>query len=68
MNPPRVLFVGRSTLDVLYRLDRLPAEVQFGYSGSPIAVHRSQAAEWLFSQEKTTFGRAGRSINIGEPL
>jgi sugar/nucleoside kinase (ribokinase family) len=26
MNPPRVLFLGRSTLDVLYRLDRLPAE------------------------------------------
>jgi sugar/nucleoside kinase (ribokinase family) len=26
MNPPRVLFVGRSTLDVLYRLDALPAE------------------------------------------
>jgi sugar/nucleoside kinase (ribokinase family) len=26
MNPPRVLFVGRSTLDVLYWLDRLPAE------------------------------------------
>jgi sugar/nucleoside kinase (ribokinase family) len=26
MNPPRVLFLGRSTLDALYRLDRLPAE------------------------------------------
>jgi sugar/nucleoside kinase (ribokinase family) len=26
MPPPRVLFLGRSTLDVLYRLDRLPAE------------------------------------------
>jgi sugar/nucleoside kinase (ribokinase family) len=26
MNLPRVLFVGRSTLDVLYRLDALPAE------------------------------------------
>jgi sugar/nucleoside kinase (ribokinase family) len=26
MKPPRVLFLGRSTLDVLYRLDRLPEE------------------------------------------
>jgi sugar/nucleoside kinase (ribokinase family) len=26
MNPPRALFLGRSTLDVLYRLDHLPAE------------------------------------------
>jgi sugar/nucleoside kinase (ribokinase family) len=26
MKPSRVLFLGRSTLDVLYRLDRLPAE------------------------------------------
>ncbi len=26
MNPPRVLFVGRTTLDVLYWLDRLPEE------------------------------------------
>jgi sugar/nucleoside kinase (ribokinase family) len=26
MNSPRVLFIGRSTLDALYRLDRLPAE------------------------------------------
>jgi sugar/nucleoside kinase (ribokinase family) len=26
MNPPRVLFIGRSTLDALYRLDHLPAE------------------------------------------
>ena len=26
MNPPRVLFLGRSTLDALYRLDRLPDE------------------------------------------
>jgi sugar/nucleoside kinase (ribokinase family) len=26
MTPPRVLFVGRTTLDVLYWLDRLPAE------------------------------------------
>jgi len=26
MNPPRVLFVGRTTLDVLYRLDHLPEE------------------------------------------
>jgi sugar/nucleoside kinase (ribokinase family) len=26
MNPPRALFLGRSTLDALYRLDRLPAE------------------------------------------
>jgi sugar/nucleoside kinase (ribokinase family) len=26
MNPPRVLFLGRSTLDALYRLDGLPAE------------------------------------------
>ncbi len=26
MNPPRVLFLGRTTLDVLYRLDNLPEE------------------------------------------
>jgi sugar/nucleoside kinase (ribokinase family) len=26
MKPPRTLFLGRSTLDVLYRLDRLPEE------------------------------------------
>jgi sugar/nucleoside kinase (ribokinase family) len=26
MKPPRALFLGRSTLDVLYRLDRLPEE------------------------------------------
>jgi hypothetical protein len=26
MNPPRVLFLGRTTLDALYRLDRLPDE------------------------------------------
>jgi sugar/nucleoside kinase (ribokinase family) len=26
MNTPRALFIGRSTLDVLYRLDHLPAE------------------------------------------
>ncbi len=26
MNPPRVLFLGRTTLDLLYRLDHLPAE------------------------------------------
>jgi sugar/nucleoside kinase (ribokinase family) len=26
MKPPRALFLGRSTLDVLYRLDRLPGE------------------------------------------
>jgi sugar/nucleoside kinase (ribokinase family) len=26
MNPPRALFLGRSTLDALYRLDHLPAE------------------------------------------
>jgi hypothetical protein len=26
MPPPRALFVGRSTLDALYRLDRLPEE------------------------------------------
>jgi sugar/nucleoside kinase (ribokinase family) len=26
MNPPRALFLGRTTLDALYRLDRLPAE------------------------------------------
>jgi sugar/nucleoside kinase (ribokinase family) len=26
MTPPRALFLGRSTLDALYRLDRLPAE------------------------------------------
>lgn len=26
MSPPRVLFVGRTTLDVLYRLDRMPEE------------------------------------------
>jgi sugar/nucleoside kinase (ribokinase family) len=26
MNPPRVLFLGRTTLDATYRLDRLPAE------------------------------------------
>ncbi|MGB7984495.1 MAG: PfkB family carbohydrate kinase, partial [Terracidiphilus sp.] len=26
MTPPRALFLGRSTLDALYRLDHLPAE------------------------------------------
>jgi sugar/nucleoside kinase (ribokinase family) len=32
MNPPRVLFLGRSTLDALYRLDRLPAEDTKAYA------------------------------------
>jgi sugar/nucleoside kinase (ribokinase family) len=32
MNPPRVLFLGRSTLDALYRLDHLPAEDTKAYA------------------------------------
>jgi sugar/nucleoside kinase (ribokinase family) len=32
MNPPRVLFLGRSTLDSLYRLDGLPAEDTKAYA------------------------------------
>jgi sugar/nucleoside kinase (ribokinase family) len=32
MNPPHVLFLGRSTLDALYRLDRLPAEDAKAYA------------------------------------
>ncbi len=32
MNLPRALFLGRSTLDVLYRLDRLPAEDTKAYA------------------------------------
>jgi sugar/nucleoside kinase (ribokinase family) len=32
MNQPRVLFVGRTTLDVLYRLDRLPEEDTKAYA------------------------------------
>jgi len=32
MNPPRVLFLGRSTLDALYRLDHLPAEDAKAYA------------------------------------
>jgi hypothetical protein len=38
------------------------------YSGSPIAVHRNHAAEWLFPQEKATFDRISKDICIGEPL
>jgi hypothetical protein len=38
------------------------------YSGSPIAVYRSLAAEWLFPQEKATFDDVNKSICIGEPL
>jgi sugar/nucleoside kinase (ribokinase family) len=32
MNPPRVLFLGRTTLDVLYLLDRLPEEDTKAYA------------------------------------
>jgi hypothetical protein len=47
--------------------DYLPGNLT-GYSGSPIAVHRNHAAEWLFPQEKATFDRISKDIFIREPL
>jgi hypothetical protein len=39
-----------------------------GYSGSPIAVHRSHAFKWIFPQEKATLHSACDCTRIGEPF
>jgi hypothetical protein len=41
---------------------------QRGYSGSPIALHRKQDAQWLFPQEKATLHTTWHCTCFGEPL